>query len=155
LVRGGSCCAPRCRWTTPAAPHLVDVAGGVTSLVATVIFLRLWQPKRIWRLEHERAAPAAAPGVRRHTAGQIIKAWMPFAILSVFVLVWGLPTVKGAMNRATTPVWHVPYLHLAVTRAAPVVTTLTPEAARYDFNWLSATGTGCFFAAIVAGLSRG
>src|SRR3989454_8529992 len=80
---------------------------------------------------------------------------MPFAILSVFVLVWGLPTVKGAMNRATTPVWDVPYLHLAVTRAAPVVTKLTPEAARYDFNWLSATGTGCFFAAIVAGLLLG
>src|SRR5437899_11942412 len=80
---------------------------------------------------------------------------MPFAILSVFVLVWGLPTVKGAMNRATTPVWDVPYLHLAVTRAAPVVTKLTPEAARYDFNWLSATGTGCFIAAIVAGLVLG
>src|SRR6266576_3696725 len=133
----------------------VDIAGGVISLVVTVIFLRFWQPKRIWRLEHERAAPAAALGVRRHTAGQIVKAWMPFAILSVFVLVWGLPTVKGAMNRATTPVWDVPYLHLAVTRAAPVVTKLTPEAARYDFNWLSATGTGCFFAAIVAGLLLG
>src|SRR3989475_384529 len=106
-------------------------------------------------LEEERAAPAPAPGVRRHTAGQIIKAWMPFAILSVFVLVWGLPPVKAAMNRATTPVWDVPYLHLAVTRAAPVVTKLTPEAARYDFNWLSATGTGCFFAAIVAGLLLG
>src|SRR3989442_1322109 len=131
------------------------VAGGVISLFVTVIFLRFWQPKRIWRLEHERAAPAAALGVRRHTAGQIVKAWMPFAILSVFVLVWGLPTVKGAMNRATTPVWDVPYLHLAVTRAAPVVTKLTPEAARYDFNWLSATGTGCFFAAIVAGLLLG
>src|SRR5438270_3786296 len=80
---------------------------------------------------------------------------MPFAILSVFVLVWGLPAVKGAMNRATTPVWDVPFLHLAVTRAAPVVTKLTPEAARYDFNWLSATGTGCFFAAIVSGLLLG
>src|SRR5256885_3888016 len=122
------------------------MAGGVISLVVTVIFLRFWQPKRIWRLEHERAQTAAAPGVRRHTPGQIIKAWMPFAILSVFVLVWGLPSVKGAMNRATTPVWDVPFLHLAVTRAAPVVTKLTPEAARYDFNWLSATGTGCFFA---------
>ena len=31
----------------------------------------------------------------------------------------------------------------------------TPEAARYDFNWLSATGTGCFLAAIVAGLLLG
>jgi len=80
---------------------------------------------------------------------------MPFAILSVFVLVWGLPAVKGAMNRATTPVWDVPYLHLAVSRAAPVVTKITPEAARFDFNWLSATGTGCFLAAIVAGLVLG
>src|SRR5205085_2289162 len=59
------------------------------------------------------------------------------------------------MNRATTPIWDVPYLHNAVTRAAPVVTKLTPEAARYDFNWLSATGTGCFFAALVAGLLLG
>src|SRR4029077_62739 len=86
---------------------------------------------------------------------QIIKAWMPFAILSVTVLVWGLPAVKGAFNRATTPVWDVPLLHNAVTRAAPVVTKLTPEAARFDFNWLSATGTGCFVAAILAGLVLG
>src|SRR5207244_1696614 len=152
LVVGVSFSATQYLWSNHVDSNLVDIAGGVISLFATVIFLRFWQPKRIWRLEHERAATAAAPGVRRHTASQIIKAWMPFAILSVFVLVWGLPPVKAAMNRATTPVWDVPYLHLAVTRAAPVVTKLTPEAARYDFNWLSATGTGCFFAAIVAGL---
>src|SRR5213079_844308 len=155
LVVGVSFSVTQYLWSNHVDSNLVDIAGGVISLVVTVIFLRFWQPKRIWRLEHERAAPAPAPGVRRHTAGQIVKAWMPFAILSVFVLVWGLPTVKGAMNRATTPVWDVPFLHLAVTRAAPVVTKLTPEAARYDFNWLSATGTGCFFAAIVAGLLLG
>src|SRR3989442_1066784 len=100
-----------------------------------------------------------------------LKAWMPFAILSIFVLVWGLPKVKLAMNKATTPAfsvilpdgkkrpgppgWDVPYLHNAVTRAAPVVTKPTPEAARYDFNWLTATGTGCFLAAIVSGLLLG
>src|SRR5437899_8452403 len=68
---------------------------------------------------------------------------MPFAILSIFVLVWGLPKVKLAMNKATTPAfsvilpdgkkrpgppgWDVPYLHNAVTRAAPVVTKPTPD----------------------------
>src|SRR5438270_530018 len=86
---------------------------------------------------------------------QIVKAWMPFAILSLTVLVWGLPAVKGAINRATTHVWDVPLLHNAVSRAAPVVTKVTPEVARYDFNWLSATGTGCFIAAILAGLVLG
>jgi lactate permease len=96
---------------------------------------------------------------------------MPFVILSVFVLLWGLPSIKLAMNRTTTPAftvvlpngkirpgppgWDVPYLHNAIYRAEPVVPKPTPEAARYDFNWLSATGTGCFLAAIVSGLLLG
>jgi len=164
LVVGASFSLTQYFWSNHVDSNLVDIAGGVVSLVATVLFLRFWQPKRIWRLAHERGAMsgagagagARAPGsVSKHTPGQIVKAWMPFAILSVFVLVWGLPAIKGAMNRATTPVWNVPFLHNAVSRAAPVVTKLTPEAARYDFNWLSATGTGCFFAAIAAGLLLG
>src|SRR5205807_3261009 len=105
------------------------------------------------------------------SAGQILRAWMPFAILSMVVLVFGLPSIKLAINQATTPAfkvylpdgkirpgppgWNVPYLHNAVYRSAPVVSKPTPEAARYDFNWLSATGTGCFLAAIVAGLLLG
>ena len=42
-----------------------------------------------------------------------------------------------------------------MTRAAPVVAKPTPERALYDFNWLTATGTGCFFAALVSGLLLG
>ena len=96
---------------------------------------------------------------------------MPFAILSLFVLLWGLPSIKLAMNRATTPAFRVvladgkvrpvrrdgmcPTCTMPISRAAPVVAKPTPEAARYDFNWLSATGTGCFFAAIVSGLLLG
>src|SRR5712691_8939180 len=157
LVVGFSFSITQYLWSNHVDSNLVDIAGGVVSLLATVVFLRFWRPKRVWRLEGESAAVsgAQAGGIPKHTAGQIVKAWMPFAILSVFVLVWGLPAIKGAMNRATTPIWNVPLLHNAVTRAAPVVTKLTPEAARYDFNWLSATGTGCFFAAIVAGLFLG
>ncbi len=108
---------------------------------------------------------------RTYTAGQVLKAWMPFAVLSLFVLLWGLPKIKLAINLATTPSfrvmlpngkvrpgppgWDVPVLHNAISRAAPIVAKPTPEAARYDFNWLSATGTGCFFAAIVSGLLLG
>jgi len=35
------------------------------------------------------------------------------------------------------------------------VSKLTPEPARFDFNWLSATGTSCFLAAVVSGLLLG
>src|ERR1700746_2738895 len=51
--------------------------------------------------------------------------------------------------------WDWPYLHNKVFRTAPVVQKPTAEGARFDFNWLTATGTGCFLAAILAGLLLG
>jgi lactate permease len=180
-------------WSNYVDSNLVDIMGGVVSLVAVLAFLRFWKPNKIWRFDYDdkAGAPAVATGkisddvggewtaekfdglviARSYSAGQVLKAWMPFAILSVFVLLWGLPKIKLAMNLATTPAfrvvlangkvrsgppgWDVPYLHNAISRAAPIVTKPTPEAARYDFNWLSATGTGCFFAAIASGLFLG
>jgi len=180
-------------WSNYVDSNLVDIMGGVVSLVAILAFLRFWKPKKIWRFDYDdrAGAPAVAAEkisddvggewtaknfdglvtVRTYGAGQVLKAWMPFAILSLFVLLWGLPKIKLAMNLATTPSfrvvlangkvrsgppgWDVPYLDNAISRAAPIVTKPTPEAARYDFNWLSATGTGCFFAAIVSGLFLG
>ena len=175
LVVGGSFAATQWFWANHMDSNLVDIAAGVVSLLATMLFLRVWQPKRIWRFEDEREEDAAKVArnevAKQHTAGQTAKAWLPFAILSVLVLMWGLPSVKLAMNKATTPAfkvtlpdgkprpgpagWDWPYLHNKVFRTAPVVAKATPEGARFDFNWLTATGTGCFIAAILAGLLLG
>jgi lactate permease len=153
LVVGGSFSVTQYLWSNHVDANLVDIAAGVISLVATLVFFRFWRPRRTWRFADERAATVG--GGANHTTREILRAWLPFAILSIVVLVWGLPSIKGVMNQVTTPIWNVPYLNNAVTRAAPVVTQPTPEAARFDFNWLSATGTGCFVAAIVAGLLLG
>src|ERR1700723_3256833 len=193
LVVGISFALTQFFWSNYVDSNLVDIMGGVVSLVAVLAFLRFWKPKKNWRFDYDdrAGAPAVAAEkisddvggewtaknfdglvtVRTYGAGQVLKAWMPFAILSLFVLLWGLPKIKLAMNLATTPSfrvvlangqarsgpagWDVPYLHNPISRAAPIVTKPTPEAARYDFNWLSATGTGCFFAAIVSGLFLG
>jgi lactate permease len=175
LVVGISFAGTQYFWANYMDSNLVDIAAGVVSLIATMLFLRVWKPKRIWRFEGEHeedAAKVARHEVAKHyTAGQIAKAWLPFAILSLFVLAWGLPTIKLAMNRATTPAftvvmpdgknrpgpagWDWPYLHAKVFRTAPVVTKPAAEAARFDFNWLTATGTGCFLAALVSGLVLG
>jgi lactate permease len=175
LVVGGSFAATQWFWANYMDSNLVDIAAGVVSLVATMVFLRVWQPKRIWRFEDERQEDAAKVTrnevVKHYSGGQTAKAWLPFAILSVLVLLWGLPAVKLAMNKATTPAfkviladgkprpgpagWDWPYLHGKVFRTAPVVQKATAEAARFDFNWLTATGTGCFIAAILAGLLLG
>jgi lactate permease len=173
LVVGGSFAATQWFWANHMDSNLVDISAGVVSLVGTLLFLRVWQPKKIWRFPDEAAvdASSARGSIKHYSAGQIAKAWMPFAILSIFVLCWGLPSIKNAINQATTPAfkvvmadgkprpgpagWDWPYLHGKVSRTTPVVAKPTPEAARFDFNWLTATGTGCFLAAILAGLLLG
>jgi lactate permease len=193
LVVGFSFALTQFFWSNYVDSNLVDIMGGVFSIIAVVAFLRFWKPKKIWRFDYDKDATPLPPSVaeitdqsggawsaenfdgyvkvRPYSAVQVLRAWMPFAILSVFVFLWGLPSIKLAMNRATTPAfrvvladgrprpgppgWDVPYLHNAIYRAAPVVTKPTAEAARYDFNWLSATGTGCFLSAVVSGLLLG
>jgi len=183
LVVGGSFAATQWFWANNMDSNLVDIAAGIVSLLVTLIFLRMWRPKKIWRFADETVAGVDDPGLRPNkeppepgsptpaTTRQIARAWMPFAILSIFVLCWGLPSIKTALNQATTPAfkviladgkqrpgppgWDWPYLHGKVSRTTPVVTKPTPEAARFDFNWLTATGTGCFLAAVVAGLLLG
>jgi lactate permease len=74
---------------------------------------------------------------------------MPWVLLTLLVFAWGLPEVKAALNTAT-PRFPVPGLHNAVVRTAPVVPQPRPEEARFDFNWLSATGTGILLAAVAS-----
>jgi lactate permease len=83
--------------------------------------------------------------------------------------VWGLPQVKtflGASTkderdtfavgdsevelRATTALIQVPGLHQQIQRGKDVTKKPKPEDAIYELNWLSATGTGIFLAAILS-----
>jgi lactate permease len=160
LVCGGSFAVVQFLVANFLGPMLVDVLGGVVSLVCLALFLRVWQPRETWRFPDEAATTVGQDFHPDHacqdgnpdprpTPRQLVRAWVPWALLTMFVLCWGLPQIKNTLRRASLPI-EVPGLHLAVTRTTPVVKTPEPEKAVYELAWLSAPGTGIFLAAVVS-----
>jgi lactate permease len=147
LVCGGSFAAVQFLVANFLGPSLVDVAGGLVSIVALTLFLKVWQPREVWHFPDE---PPPAPA-RTFIRGETVSAWVPWILLTVFVFLWGLPDVKKALGTVAVKV-PVPGLHLAIARQPPVVPELKPEEAVYNFNWLGATGTSIFLAAILSAL---
>ena len=179
LVCGGSFAGIQFVTSNYLGPELVDVAGGLGSLVCLTLFLRVWQPQRIWTFPEatagsaggvETAPPVAAPhaAARPPRLREAAHAWMPWALLSLLVFLWGWPQVKSVLNGGTAerpnwlrgiakPSWEVPRLHGRIYRTRPVVPVprgsdraAQAEEARYELNWLSATGTAVFLAALVS-----
>ncbi len=146
-------------------PWLVDVVSAVISMAALTLWLRFWKPREIWEDTRERSERAAgarvtvadspAGGEPRHSSGATLRAWLPWVILSVLVFIWGLPQVRAFFDGATTIRYPWPGLHNVISRVPPVVAAPAPEAAIFNFNWVSATGSGILVAAIIAGFAMG
>lgn len=155
LLAGGAFFAiPQFLISNYHGPWLVDVMAAICSMAAVIILLFIWHPRRIWGFEgHE--ADRAVRASHGHTSMEVLHAWMPWLILSAVVFLWGLPSVKTALDGLSFFKWNVYGLHNLIFRVPPVVTSPTPEPAVFNFNWLSATGTGIFIASIIAGFVMG
>src|SRR5262249_33469404 len=141
-------------------PELTDILSSLASIGAMVVVMKVWHPRRIFRLEGDKPVSEAP---RRHTGGEILMAWTPYILLVAFVLLWNWPhkLAPGGRNPIKTELDKVtvanprPALHGTILRVPPV--TKAPE--RYDavfnFNWLAASGTSCFLAAVAAAFVLG
>jgi lactate permease len=170
LVVGGSFAAVQFLWSNFVGYELVDILSAVASLVSGVILLRFWKPREEWRFSHDFDAPGL-PDKGSHgelTAGRVARAWTPFALLTLTVLLWGIPaidawgtpSVKGWMDTHTSWKPELSQLHLKVAKGEAVTGHATPEAkdrepAVLEFVPISSTGTAVFLAAIVSGLFLG
>jgi lactate permease len=93
--------------------------------------------------------------VSDNSRATVLRAWIPWLILSVLVFIWGIPQFRAWLDGISVVRIPVPGLHNLVLRTPPVVPTPTPEAAVFNLNWLSATGTGIFVAAVISGFVMG
>jgi lactate permease len=182
LVAGGSFATVQFVVSQHFGPMLVDVAGGLVSLVVMGVFLKFWQPKELWhfdgepttipdpvaaatgeletaeapptRTTNQRATNKSAP--HRYTRGEVAKAWVPWLLMSLFVFFWGLPQVHVVLEGKTALNVEIPAIHKHIYRAEPVAAPgVEPEKAEFKFNWLTATGTAVMFASILSAVWLG
>jgi lactate permease len=169
LVVGLSFAGAQFLWSNLVSFELVDIISAVTSLVAGTALLWFWSPKTEWRFDHDDLHPIPDPGEKPGsdeipaitlTAGEVARAWMPFGLLTVAVLLWGIPSFKRTMDAHTSWKWAIPGLHKQVAKGEAVTGHSTPtekdvEAAEADIVPISSTGTAVFLAAVFGGLLLG
>jgi lactate permease len=173
LVTGVCFAIPQFLVSTLHGPWLVDIVASIVSMAALTLFLRIWQPRTLW-LSASRVDRAAKENSKSpqgdpiaetfhfqaenrspHARSQVVKAWLPWVILSVFVFLWGIPQTKGYLDGLFNPKLPVIGLDKLVQRVPPLVAQPRPEAAVFALSLLSATGTGILVAAVISGFLMG
>src|SRR6266536_2666922 len=84
LIAGVCFAVPQFLISNFHGPWLVDVVAAIVSIVALALFLKVWHPKRIWRLPGEgEKGEEILLDKHRHSSKEILRAWLPWIILSV------------------------------------------------------------------------
>jgi lactate permease len=146
VVSGGTFAALQFSISNFVGPELVDIAGGLGSLVALALMLRWWQPREPWAFDHETTPSAhveprsaTAPNidadgsadlgatsaahissVHKWTRRDIASAWTPWVILSACVFLWGVPAWKDFLNGGPPLVAAAPPTPTSPASQAPV-----------------------------------
>ena len=154
-------------------PWIVDIGASLASMGALVLFLKFWRPAQVWTSPALRGhdpsigygepkpaslgagVPSDLPkvqlGGRTASSHEIMMAWVPWIVLSVIVAIWGTGWFKGIVNPIFSWNYEVPGLHKMIMKVPPVEAAPKAEEAIFKFTYMSYTGTGVLFAAIISG----
>jgi len=119
-------------------PQLTDILSSLAAMAALLVIVR----------------GSGTRGEQRHSGREIALAWAPYALLVVFVLLWGYKPFQALLASYNIPI-NWPGLHNAILRMPPAVGKAAPYGAVYTFTWLAASGTACLLAAILAAIIVG
>jgi lactate permease len=171
-VAGVSFAIPQYFVSNYHGPWLTDIIAALCSMICLVLFLKIWHPQRIWGHDGHHDEHREAHGTHGYGRGEVVKAWLPWVVLSILVFCWGTYTGKKVMNTpekvfSFMTTWNIPPsaitnlqipvvgLNKMVQRVPPVVPQPTVEAAVFALNWISATGSGILLAAVISGFIMG
>ena len=145
-----------------SGPYLPDIVAALATIGALIGLLRVWRPKQLMLTSSQPRVSGVgtsqigevAPDSTQLGAAEVFRAWSPYLLLVVTVVVWGAGPTQRLLDRVTVLI-PVPYLHNAVTRTAPIVPADSPYPAVFSFNWLGAAGTACLVASFLTALISG
>jgi len=121
-------------------PYLTDILASLTTMLGLVALLQLWKPSDVPATS---AAPASIP------TGRLLRAWSPYILLVICVLLWGYAPFKALLDKATV-VFSWPGLDGQIQRLPPVVAKPSPYAAKFTLNLISASGTSALVAMLLS-----
>ncbi|PAF46574.1 L-lactate permease [Helicobacter sp. 12S02232-10] len=134
-------------------PELPDIISAVVSIIATTIFLKFWQPKRIFRTDGNNE-------VNQHSKHHICKvfvAWTPFIILIATIVIWTQPWFKdlfkpGGALAFTTFSFEFSTISEKIIKTAPIAIEGKSPADKIIFSLplIGTTGTSILAAAILS-----
>ncbi|MGE7727050.1 L-lactate permease [Bacillus cereus] len=158
FVAGSSFAITQFITATFLGPELPDITSALVSLISLALFLKVWQPKEIYQsgqANSEVAATTTVASMPKLTFGKVVKAWSPFIVLTVMVVIWSQSFFKalfapGGALASLVFKFEIPGLHNLVMKAEPIVNKPTPYEAILKFDVLSATGTAILIACIIS-----
>ena len=131
-------------------PMLPDIIASLFSLVSTVVLLKFWKPKNIWRFPSEKGEKIEK--AVKYSMGQVLKAWSPFAVLTIMVGIWGTNSFKDFVTKNLQwfiNIKHWPGLDGMVFKTMPIVKKSTMYAASYKWDFFAAAGTAILITCLI------
>ena len=126
-------------------PMLPGILAGLASIICLTVFLKYWKPKSIWRFKEE--SQQTVESELKYSTGQIIKAWSPYIIMTLMIIVWGIQPVKEALNSIGQIKFNIPGLKDTILKPD---NSGFIEIKAFDFNFLSTAGTATVLSAFLS-----
>jgi L-lactate transport len=136
--------------------QLTDILASLAAILGLVVLFKMWKPRDHYANSEIDSSKAGAAHLvpKHHSGGELVTAWGPYVLLVIFVLLWGYLPFQAKLNQVSL-VFNWPSLHNTIQIMPPVSAKPANYAAVFRFNWLSASGTSCLFAAILSALLVG
>jgi len=111
-------------------PELADIIPSLLTMGLLALFLNKWQPKHIFLLNGKEYV------FENHSMGDVVNAWSPFYLLTIFVFIWSFPAFKGLFSQG------------GILESAVLKFIVPGSSINIGIDLIGATGTAILLAAL-------